>query len=275
MVKIKKITQLSHSGIRPLNEDKVLVDEQAGVFGVFDGASSLDSYLSPDGKTGAYIASNIAADTFMGAEESLEKTALLANKNIEDIHKKAGVDVTKSASRFATTVAVIRINEDEVELLQMGDSIVLVVYKDGRVDVPLGYHDHDVDIMRLWRQLADEGRTNIRDIVADDVIKLRESANIAYGSLNGDEKVKNFLKTTTINAQDIATIIILTDGMYIPKTDPESVEPWDYYAQLYQEGGLDKIYNTVREIENSDPDLIKYPRYKIHDDASAVAIEFA
>jgi serine/threonine protein phosphatase PrpC len=272
-MRMKKVTKLTHRGVRPLNEDKILADERRGVFGVFDGASSLDSYISADGKTGAYIAAGIAADTFARAGKGLRAKAMEANDNIEKAHEKAGIDIRKNINRFGTTAAVIKIGDNKAELLQIGDSVAVVMYKDGHVAVPLGYHDHDLDIMRQWRNHADNGAKSIRNIVADDVIKLRESANSLYGMLNGDEKVAGFIKTMLIDLKDVAAILLLTDGMYIPKADPEADEDWNYYAKLYRQGGLDRIYKTVRDIEKSDPDLVKYPRYKLHDDASGVAIE--
>jgi serine/threonine protein phosphatase PrpC len=275
MLKIKSVTHLSYRGVRPLNEDKVLVNEKQRVFGVFDGASSIDSYLSPDGKTGAYMAAAISASTFNGMKKGLYETALLANDSIEAAHKAANIDVSKNVNRFGTTAAVVKIEVNSAELLAVGDSVIVVMKKDGRAEAPLGYFDHDLKIMRRWRKLADTGATNIREIVANQVINLRESANKAYGMLNGDKKVKDFIRVTSINLDDVDTILLLTDGMYIPKADPDLEENWNHYARLYREGGLSKIYNTVRQIEESDPNLIKYPRYKFHDDASGVAIDLA
>jgi serine/threonine protein phosphatase PrpC len=274
MAMIRKITHITHTGIRDLNEDKVLVNQAQKVFGVFDGASSLDSYLSDDGKTGAYIAASIAADAFANTVENIKDTAIIANNHIEEAHLNAGVDLTRNVNRFGTTAAVIKVAKDHVDLLQVGDSVILLLYKNGHSEAPLGYHDHDIQVMREWRQLADSGASNIRDIVADDVIKLRESANIAYGMLNGDKRLRNFLKTGRSSLKDVTTILLLTDGMFIPKADPDAAENWEEYARLYQQKGLEGIYALVRNKELSDPGLIKYPRYKLHDDASAVAIDF-
>jgi serine/threonine protein phosphatase PrpC len=273
MPHIQSVTSISHAGIRALNEDRVLVDEKQQVFGVFDGASSLNKYLSPDNKTGAYIAASIAADTFANTGQALKEAALEASDNIEKAHQEAGVDITSNVNRFGTTAAVVRVMEDKVELLQVGDSVILVIYSDGHAEVPLGYHDHDLDVMRNWRRLADSGAKGIRDIVADDVVKLRASANSAYGMLNGDNKVAEFIRTKTISLKKVSAILLLSDGMYIPKEDPEADENWNAYAELYLQGGLDNIYATVREIEKTDPDLIRYPRYKLHDDASGIGID--
>jgi len=159
--------------------------------------------------------------------------------------------------------------------LQVGDSIVLTIHTAGHTSAPLGYHDHDLALMRKWKKLAGEGVSHIRDKINDDVIQLRKSANVSYGMINGDEKVRDFLQTTTIDLDDIAVILLITDGLFIPKADPDAEEDWDYYGRLYLEGGLDKMYDTVCKKENSDPELTKYPRYKLHDDASGIAITLA
>ena len=274
MTLITRITQLSEKGVRPLNEDTVLINKSSGIFGIFDGASSLDSFLSADKKTGAYIASHIAHDVFLKSKQSLINTLQATDIAIEEAHRINHIDITNSANRFNTTAAVVKIRDDVAELLQVGDSIILVVTKDGQVTVPLDYDDRDLALMRKWRKLADQGRTNIRQLIANDVIELRKLGNKTYGTLNGDGKATSFSQSMTVELKNIATILILSDGMFIPKADPGADEDWKLCAKLYREGGLRKLYETVRNIEKSDPDLIQYPRFKLHDDASGVAIEF-
>src|ERR1035437_96341 len=269
-----QVTQLSHNGVRTFNEDAVLVNEESMLFGVFDGASSLNSYLTTDGKTGGYVASNIAKTVFNNSTEDLKTTSIAANSAIEQAQIDGQIDIANNVNRFATTAAVARLLDNRGELLQVADSVAVVIYKNGHTEVPLGYHDQDIEIMRKWRQLADQGMSDIHNVVADDVISLRESANITYGVLNGDERAENFIGSTAISLANVATILLLTDGMYIPKADPDAPEDWNAYARLYQTGGLEEIYDMVRVKELTDPGLDKYPRYKLHDDASGVALDF-
>jgi serine/threonine protein phosphatase PrpC len=268
-----RISHLTHKGVRDLNEDAILINDDYGVYGVFDGASSLTTYLSETGKTGAYLASNTVAETFKKPLASLQETAVLANKNIEQLHERSNVDVSDIVNRFGTTAAAIRVDGNYAEIIQVGDSIVLLIKKNGKVEIPLGYHDHDLDVMRKWREYADSGRKDIRKLVADDVIRLRRQANTSYGLLNGDNRASSFIQSAKIDLREVATIILLTDGMFIPKEDPEAEEDWNDYARLHRKGGLAHLYETVRKIEDSDQGLVKYPRYKLHDDASAIAID--
>lgn len=275
MASIKQVTSLHETGLSALNEDTILVNQEQRVFGVFDGASSLDKYLSADGKTGAYLASSNSADVFAQPHANLIEALEDADQEVERLHKQSGIDTSDPVNRFSTTVAAVKINNDRAELLQVGDSVIIVIYKDGRIEAPLGYNDHDLEVMRKWRRLADEGHTDIMQLVAEDIIQLRRAANTSYGTLNGDGGAKKFMQTSSLDLKSVASILIITDGMLVPKTDPDTEEDWAYCAKLYQNGGLKKIYQTVRELEKSDPELTEYPRYKLHDDASGVAIDFA
>lgn len=268
-----RVTSISHKGIGDLNEDYVLVDDESQLFGVFDGVSSLNGYLSSDNKTGGFIAAKTAAQAFSSLKGGLKNIALEANLRIQQAQTKAGFDTRNNAYRFGCTAAVVRLKDNLAELLQVGDSVILFIQKDGNVKAPLGYHNHDQNIMRKWRKLADMGVKNIRRELEADMISLRNSANVSYGVLNGDPRLADLVQTVTEPINDVAKILLLTDGMYLPKEDPDVNENWLNLVRIYREGGLDLVYKSVRKIETSDPELIKYPRYKLHDDASGVAIE--
>jgi serine/threonine protein phosphatase PrpC len=270
-----KATSINEIGIRNINEDRILVDETRRMFGVFDGASSLVPYTSSEGKTGGYEAASTAANTFEKSDGDLKTMVLKANDAIEKIQADAGIDLSKNVNRFATTVAVVKINDDTAELLQIGDSLILVIDADGNATAPLGYIDQDIIAMRKWRQFADQGAQNIRELVMEDVMKQREAANIGYGALNGDPKVEDHILTTTISLDNIASILLLTDGMFLPKVDPDADDNWNDYADCYRESGLNGLFQLVRSIEKDDPTLVKYPRFKLHDDSSGIALDLS
>ncbi len=274
MVFIQKVTHVNEIGVRAINEDCVLVDETRQVFGVFDGASSLVKYVSPDGKTGGYLAAAAASNAFARNPLDLKKAMLDANTQIETLHAQASIDTSNNVNRFGTMAAVVKIRDEDAELLQIGDCIVIVINTSGDAHVPLGYVDHDIIAMRKWKEFADQGVTNILERVYDDVLRQRKLANVEYGMVNGDPRLQDHIKTTTISLKDVATILILSDGMFLPKASPDADENWNEYAEYYNKSGLVGLLKTVRDIEDSDPTLTKYPRFKLHDDASAVAIDF-
>lgn len=266
---------ISRRGIRD-NEDTLVATPETGIFAVFDGASSLTPYRTPDGKTGALVAAETAREVFASpGQRDLGQLTLLANQSIERKHQELGIDSSLPANRFACTIAAIRLDHkaSSIELVQAGDSLVLVKFTNGEVSVPLGYHDHDLPIMKQWRKYADQGKTNFQSLFDEDTAQLRNQANKTYSVLNGDPAVANTYKKTTLKLSDISSILLLTDGLLLPKADPEASDNWSDYFRLCESGGLARLYDTVREMELSDPNLTIYPRYKLHDDATGIYID--
>lgn len=50
------VKQFTHRGIHFLNEDALVINERASLYGVLDGVSSIVPYLSDKKETGGYIA---------------------------------------------------------------------------------------------------------------------------------------------------------------------------------------------------------------------------
>jgi len=122
----------------------------------------------------------------------------------------------------------------------------------------------------------------VRSEMMDDIRENRKRVNkgsgvmdgVGFGMMNGDENLKNFINTATIDVEGIESVLLLTDGMFLPKRDPDGEDEWTIHAQLYKDQGLTGLSQAVRELENEDPLCRIFPRYKKHDDASGVAIDF-
>jgi len=269
-----RVEFLSEQGVRE-NEDTFIVDEKSGLFAVFDGASSLVPFAGQTNKTGARIAAETARDIFTSTTGSLLERCMVTNTAIDQIHLSHHIDTSDPVNRFACTVAAVQIRNDSVDLVQCGDTLIIVEDKGGTVTVPLRYDDADQPIMQKWRCLANQNCTNIRERVDEDVIALRRDANKTYGVLNGDPSVRNFLKIDKISRSAVASILILSDGSFIPKEDPATEENWAEHVQLCKEVGLKGLLQKVRDMEKSDPCSIRYPRYKLHDDATGIFIQLA
>lgn len=272
----RNVQAITRQGIGEQNEDVILLDEERQLFAVFDGASSLDHYHNKAGQTGGSIAAQTAKESFLQQNcKSLVEYFKMASDAIERSHINEGIDVSDPLHRFGTTVAAVWVHHNSIELLQCGDSTIIVIDLEGKATLPLGHENHDTVVLVEWKKLADAGkigRAEIRPAIGGLVDALRRNANNTYGVLNGDPRAETFVRHTIIPRTDAAHILLLTDGMYIPKTNPLQPDDWQKYATLYSEGGLSKLYAYVRSLELSDPDQVIYPRYKLHDDASAIAI---
>ncbi len=267
-----KVEFLSEQGVR-INEDSYLVDETQGLFAVFDGASSLTPYRDDAGRTGARVASETARDVFAtDVSDTIFDTAIKANQAIESAHLRASINTSTPLNRFATTIAAIKVSHHTIEAVQIADSIVIVEYTDGHVDAPLGYHDQDLAIMRRWQELANQGHTNIRPFILHDLEELRANSNVTYGVLNGDKRAEKWLKAIELQRASVQSILLITDGLLLPKENPDTQEKWQDYIEICRQVGLQGLFNKVRSIEADDPGLTRYPRFKLHDDATGIFI---
>ncbi len=269
---IKQISQIQEKGVGIMNEDSILIKDN--IFGVFDGASSLNKYINDEGKTGGYLASSIVKEIFEKNDKPLIELAKEANDKLEKEMLKHNIDVNDKVNRWNTTASVVKINKETFEYLQICDSAILVINKNGTYKVINGFEDHDEETIIKWQKLAEEKIQNIRDVLLPTIIDNRRKANIDYGVLNGEQDALNLIHTGSDSLKDIASILILSDGLLIPKKDPTSKENWELLVDLYQKGGLENIKNYIRNIENNDPNCWDYPRLKKSDDISAVALDF-
>jgi len=266
-----KIGSLTDQGSGSTNEDQILAAQP--VFAVFDGVTSLNKYVDESGKTGGLLASSIARETFDKSDKSLLELATEANKRIRSAMHEKGIDTSDKLNLWATSVAAIRILEKEIEWLTVSDSIIMVFDTHGGHRLPGKFHNHDLAALKLWKELAARGVENIREPLNDVIAENRRRMNIDYGALNGEPGFVHFVERGTCELENIAHIVLATDGLFVPTENPED-EGWDQFAALYLAGGIKRIRDFVREREESDPKCWRYPRFKVHDDIGAIAISF-
>ncbi len=264
------VESIYSKGISKVNEDEILTKNNS--FGVFDGASSLVKFLSKNGKTGGKIAAEIAKKTFSKDDNSLKNLAIKANNIIREKMKSNKININKKEALWSTSAAVIRIKKDYAEFFQIGDSLILVV-KNGKPTIVTKYYDHDIETMIKWKKLADKKENNISEKLREQKIKIRRRVNIRYGDLNGEKDAIKFFNIGKFKLKNIESIILFTDGLLLPKKDPQEKEDWNKFASTYNKLGLKGLLNYVRSIENTDPNCFLYPRFKKHDDIAAIAIK--
>ena len=267
---LMKIDTLTDEETGRLSEDALLNNNP--LFGVFDGATSLVPYRDKQGRTGAYLAAQIARATFEHGKKPLEELANETNGNIRTEMKKKGINTSKKENLWGTTAAAIKLGKESFEYVQIGDSLILAIYNDNSYKLVVDYHDHDKEVLTKWKKLADKKTKNISEAINGDLVKLRRTSNKKYGVINGEKVMAKFLNAGTESLQNVKHILLFTDGLILPKENPKDKADFDTFVKLYLEGGLMAIKDFVREKETKDPDCWKYPRYKKHDDIAAIAI---
>lgn len=254
------------------NEDRLLI--QDGVYGVFDGATSLESRGLVDGLTGGAMAAHIAADTFRGSDESLFDLAVEANNRIALAEVAAGVDMRRRESLWSTSMAVVRVVEGQLEFCQTGDSLIMAINNDNSHSLLTPELDIDKETMKLWQGAGGATSKSIYSTLRQQIRKVRLQMNRDYGVLNGEPEAAGFLNHGRVSLDSVSDIILFTDGLYLPKKDPGEPTDWAAFSSLYKQNGLGGVKKYVKDLQDRDQDLRVYPRFKLHDDIAAVSVHF-
>lgn len=273
----RHVESLFEKGSSSINEDRLLV--QKSLYGVFDGATSLKKTDSlQEGMTGGALAAQIAKDTFLDVDGSLFETAVEANRRIGLSQVAAGVNVDARETLWSTSMGVVRILGERLEYCSAGDALIMVLYEDNRYVFLTPDIDIDCETLILWKKLsacAKNKRKSIYTALKQQIRKVRLQMNREYGVLNGESAAADFINSGSCDLTGVTDVLLFTDGLYLPKEDPNQMSDWGKFVDLYQAQGLRGLRDYVRSLQISDPDLSVYPRFKVHDDIAAIALRLS
>ncbi len=267
-----QVNTIFEQGTGIINEDFHFVDED--FFGVFDGATSLTADVYEDGQTGGFLASNIAGNTFKNNNDTLKNLAGKANHAICNAMLKNGVNLSDKKNLWSTSAAVVRLKGDHLEWVQIGDCLVLAIYEDGTHRLLTDNFNHDLETFELWQKIGHQTQAPIAHALKGQISKVRSKMNVTYGVLNGEKKALSFIRSGTEKLEGMKHFLIFTDGLFVPKKDPQKREDFAQFSELFQKGGLSHVRDVIRSLEQKDTDCRKYPRFKTHDDIAAISLSF-
>ncbi len=261
-----EIEHILEKGSGRLNEDAVVLEKN--LYGVFDGASSLDNALFEGDKTGGMLASSTAGHVFSKNHFPLLQLGCRANHAILSKMMAQKIDLTRRHGLWSTSAAVVRLYQDTLEWLQTGDSYIIVIYTDNSYKVLVEQEDHDYETLLMLKKTQSHQSREFKH----QVKKIRANMNRTYGVLNGEPDALNFVNSGFLPLDHVKTILLFTDGLQLPSPTPEKKKNFKQFIELYQKLGLTELKNHVRKIESRDPEIQHYPRFKCHDDIAAIAI---
>jgi len=265
-----RIETIHEQGTGPLNEDFLVTGEN--LFGVFDGATSLDRATFGRGRTGGFLASNIAGRAFRANDRPLKVLAHKANGAIMEAMEACRVDLADKSSLWSTSAAVVRIHDHSFEWVQIGDCQIMAIHTDGSHTVLVPDFDHDFETLSMWKDMAGQADAPILETLREQILRVRKRMNVTYGVFNGEPEAMEFVNHGTMPLQGVTHLLIFTDGLFIPKSDPGERENFDRFADLFRNGGLTGVRDHVRELEARDRTCARYPRFKPNDDIAAISI---
>lgn len=224
-------------------EDRVFTLPNAVI--VLDGVTS---HRPPD-RNGGWYADTLGNELVRSIAEQDDLADLLAGA-IERIATRYDLSPGDAPS---STVSITRWTDDSVEALVLADSPVVAFGTTPHVtaDTRLADLRGQVDRISDWKNRA--GGWWVAEAIP-------EAAHQAVRA--------------TWPREDITAVIMATDGVSCGVDDYEIFENWQEVLDLADRKGLEAVLDEVREAEDLDPDRLRWPRYKTHDDQALVVIRF-
>lgn len=264
-----RVSTLLEKGSGNTNEDALFTEDS--LFGVFDGASSLRGGLF-QGQTGAWWASHIASSSARVQQGTLELKMRAANICIRSAMKYHSVPIEERLALWATSAAMVQLDDSHFTYAQIGDALVVAVMHDGSHKLVTPYVNHDAETLTLWQRYAKAGTRDIRQAVQEHIEATRCNMNRTFGVLNGEHEAEHFIHCGTMSLRGVEAILCFTDGLHMPCERPACKGDFTELITIFRQRGLAEAANVVRTIEATDPQCVRYPRFKQHDDIAAVAI---
>lgn len=178
----------------------------------------------------------------------------------------------------AASFALIRLIGSEIEVLRLGDCLVLLEAPDGAVTVM----DHPVlaaieaETRDALLALRAQGITDPKQAFAAMMPRLRAERlrrNIrdGYGVLAAERSCVPMLHVDRMPAYALRRVLLVSDGYY-RLVDHYSAANDAELVHRTAELGAEALLEQLRAIEAADPMATQYPRLKIADDATALLL---
>lgn len=249
-------------GGRP-TEDRVVTTPYAAA--VLDGASQPD----PTERDGGWLAGILARELSTRLDGDADPAVLLAGA-IDGVATRYGIVPGEGPS---TTVTLVRWSDQLLDVLVLGDSPVVVFLRDGTA-APV--RDGRLAAVTGDDRPATPGFATDR---LDDwrvgygaQLRLRNRPD-GYWIAEADPAAAYHAVRASWPLAEVAAVLAMTDGV------SEGVEHYRVPPDWREALALARVdparlVEAVHEAEASDPDGVRWPRSKRHDDKAVVLVEF-
>ncbi len=178
----------------------------------------------------------------------------------------------------AASFALVRLIGSEIEVLRLGDCLVLLEATDGAVTVM----DHPVlaaieaetrdALLALRAQgIAEPKQAFAAMMPRLRAERLRRNVPDGYGVLAAERSCAPMIHIDRMPARTLRRILLASDGYYRLVDHYGAVTDAELVRRT-EELGADAMLRQLRAIEAADPVAARYPRLKIADDATALLI---
>lgn len=277
-MKFSNRDSISNAGNK-INEDIVYVTDNYGW--VIDGATGLNNKNFTNSNSDAnwfvnewnnYLKENISDKSASIKEIIIKGIEYISNK----FYGITGLKHVDKVDLPSASIVLLRINNKIVEYFLLGDCTLIVQNNN---DESLIIKQNLLDILdnkakiEMAKLMTNEGMNFIqaRQKIKPLLIKHRMLKNIknGYWTLEFDKNAVENSICGFLEVDECKKTLLMSDGFSAIYDNYNYVDK-NNIISLIEKHGLQQIYNRIRFIEEEDRDILKFPRFKKSDDASAV-----
>lgn len=274
-----------------MNEDGLVMAHT--LFAVIDGATDHKG-TRIDGKTsGAFLADYLHRNLTHIAQDATyaetEAVMLLAgvNRAFGEKLRQDHPNIVAEGLNFgpAAAVCLVKFHQDNSYSYAIASDCALVelgihgeVFVAPEVEKPYHIEQNRLD---LAQNLMVEQNLTIEEAFQSPEYKaayqkFRELLNQEWSVFNGDPALENLILHGRRSLDDVAALVLMTDGMFLPNNNKKYGEKQgaEMAARQMLEHGISAYANGLKTVYDEDPERQKFFRFKHMDDASALLIQF-
>ncbi|MGP4077881.1 PP2C family serine/threonine-protein phosphatase [Halobacillus sp. K22] len=237
------------------SEDAWIINQEADIYGVLDGATPLEEFKDEKGHNGAYLAAQIFKEHFESLGAGTDLTEEVREANLKLYHQMLayGVDVSKGYKRWSTCVAIVQLEETHINYVQLGDSMIVAGYKDKSAELLTKDTVKGISSRAILKRETD--RANGIDVLDEryyenKLNQLRYNRSMAnqlegYTVANGMKETNLYLQKGRIPSEDLNDVLLVTDGLFHPEYDLINS-----YKQIKEIGLTPYINELTKELRN-------------------------
>ncbi|WP_414051034.1 hypothetical protein [Macrococcus animalis] len=268
------INSVLAQGIGVMNEDALVINETAQIYGVIDGVTSLKGILI-NNITPGKRATDAVKQAFeqVDANITLNNATELANASIQSAIDVFNIVINHPKDCFQCCHAVVKLHDTKADFTSSADCVIYTVSKSNEVTqvIPSFKKTNESNRVKQWQEKYPgvyESDTLPQEMI-EAIDNAKSTANVpgGYSVMNGDVNFNHAYNRGEIDTTDLSHILITTDGFY----DIEHLG-LDNFVLKFVQDGLEAMLDYMITKELQDKEKKKYPRVKLHDDKAAILI---
>jgi hypothetical protein len=175
----------------------------------------------------------------------------------------------------SAAVAILQARQGTLRYLVLGD---VTMVADTRHGLKIVTDNRVSETARSERAIAD-ALPNGSPQKAEALVRMKQAELTARNVPGGfwiataDPRVVKHALIGEFALADVVRVALLTDGA-ARAVEPLHIHDWASLMALLVSAGPEELIRQVRAVESKDPDATRWPRNKIHDDATVVVAEF-